>query len=176
MSPMVLIGSGALVLFAGVAIGLWLGSVYRARESAKSAEIQEELDRYRREVTDHFSVTAAHFQSIGEEYKKLYDHMATGVNALCDSAEQVGFIKLERHDGEPRSVAEGDQAPRDYEISVPDDVDQELPEIIPGDAAMQDLPDIEPTDEELAQAEAAEELLVDPDLVVDDGKGEKTLH
>ena len=98
MSPIVLIGAGLLIALAGTGLGYWLGSFGRKHESEKASELQAELDKYRRDVTEHFSETAAHFQTLGKEYRKLYEHMAVGAGALCDtdqSGPNLSFAPVE---------------------------------------------------------------------------------
>ena len=82
MSPIIIIGAGALILFIGVGLGYWFGNAGRKQETAKAGEIQAELADYRRQVSEHFSATASHFEAIGDEYRKLYAHMASGAGAL----------------------------------------------------------------------------------------------
>ena len=181
MNPMLMIGAAALLLL-GAGLGYWLGS---RRESDKASEIQVELDTYRKQVTEHFGETAAHFQAIGGEYKKLYQHMAAGAGQLCDGGDVVGFEPVEK-------LAEGvvideQSPPRDYEITGAEEGEQELPDIVssePGESEPKVME--EPTDEQLAETEAAEaqlaetetaeELLVDRELAVDEVNAEKTIH
>ena len=87
MNPMALIGAGALILLIGAGLGYWLGSSGRRKASAEAEEVRTELDNYRQQVTEHFSTTAAHFEAIGAEYRKLYEHMATGAGELCDAGQ-----------------------------------------------------------------------------------------
>ena len=85
MSPLVLIGFGVLILAVGLGLGYLLGNTIRSRETAKASDIEAELNKYRSDVTEHFNQTAAHFQSIGQQYRELYDHMALGAEALCET-------------------------------------------------------------------------------------------
>ena len=194
MNPMVTIVAGALLLLLGAGLGYWLGS---RRESDKTGEVQAELDAYRQQVTEHFSTTAAHFQAIGAEYRKLYDHMAEGAGQLCEGGEAVSFAPVEKLSA--GTVIDEPEPPRDYEIAEPHAGEQELPEIVAGEtgdeAATDDLPSdeklaaVEPTDEQLAEAEALEatleqpeveersdELLADRELTAEEIATDKTLH
>ena len=87
MSPIILIGLGAVVFGLGVGLGLGIAYFQRVRDTAKASDIQNELDEYRRHVNEHFSQTAQHFQSLGQQYQSLYEHMAEGAQALCDPAQ-----------------------------------------------------------------------------------------
>ena len=200
MNPMVTIVAGALLLLLGAGLGYWMGS---RRESDKTGEVQAELDAYRQQVTEHFSTTAAHFQAIGAEYRKLYDHMAEGAGQLCEGGEAVSFEPVEKLSA--GTVIDEPAQPRDYELAEPEAGEQELPEIVAGEssdeapvteaAATDDLPidekpaDVEPTDEQLAEAEVleatleqpvatekTEELLVDRELTAEEIAADKTLH
>jgi uncharacterized membrane-anchored protein YhcB (DUF1043 family) len=86
MSPIVLIGFGILILVIGLGLGYLFGNTIRAREIAKASDIEADLNKYRNDVTEHFNQTAAHFQSIGQQYKDLYEHMALGAEALCEES------------------------------------------------------------------------------------------
>jgi uncharacterized membrane-anchored protein YhcB (DUF1043 family) len=174
MNPMVTIVAGALLLLLGAGLGYWMGS---RRESDKTGEVQAELDAYRQQVTEHFSTTAAHFQAIGAEYRKLYDHMAEGAGQLCEGGEAVSFEPVEKLSA--GTVIDEPEPPRDYEIAETEAGEQELPEIVTGEssedvkgdtpateaAATDDMPideklvDAEPTDEQLAEAEVLEASL-----------------
>jgi uncharacterized membrane-anchored protein YhcB (DUF1043 family) len=174
MNPMILIGAGALILLIGAGLGYWLGSFGRRKASAEAEEVRAELDDYRRQVTEHFSTTAAHFEAIGAEYRKLYEHMATGAGELCEAGQYGRAVIFEPVE----KLAEGvviDEAepPRDYDIEEPDTPGEELPELVPSDSATPDID--EPTDVELAVTEATEELLTDHDLLPD-AETEKTIH
>ena len=57
MSPIVLIGAGALILLVGVGLGYVLSGVKGQRDAAKADEVRQELDRYRQEVSEHFGKT-----------------------------------------------------------------------------------------------------------------------
>ena len=75
MSPIILFGAGLLILGIGVGIGMWIGNLNTRKASAKAGELEAALDNYRREVSEHFSQSAAHFQAIGGEYRKLYGEL-----------------------------------------------------------------------------------------------------
>ena len=125
MNPMVMTAVGALLLLVGAVIGYLMAG---SRGSEKANEVQAELDDYRKQVTQHFSETAQHFQAIGAEYRKLYEHMATGAGQLCDGAEAVSFEPVEKlTEG---IVIDDAESPREYEIAEPEGGDQELPDIV----------------------------------------------
>ena len=176
MSPIALIGAGAVILLIGVGIGFLLGR----RDTTRADDIQAELDTYRRDVTEHFGRTAAHFQAIGAEYRKLYDHMASGEAALCDTGQGVAFKPAELLTEE--TVEAAPPQPRDYDIAESESAEQELPEIISSDTVAEPDSDLasetakEPSDAELAETEAVEDLLAERELAADDADTEKTIH
>lgn len=94
MSPIMLVGAGILLVGLGVGLGYLLAHTLGRREAAKASDIQNELDEYRRHVTEHFSETAEHFQALGEQYRSLYKHMATGAGALCDPAQADRMLEF----------------------------------------------------------------------------------
>ena len=190
MNPMVLIGAGVLILLIGAGLGYWLGNSGRRKASAETEEVRTELDNYRRQVTEHFSTTAAHFEAIGAEYRKLYEHMATGAGELCDASQAdraVIFEPVEKlaegiviDEAEAEAEAEA-EPPRDYDIADADAPGEELPELVPSETAAPDNdetvdePIKEPSDVELTATEAAEELLAEHELTPD-AETEKTIH
>lgn len=116
MSETILIVLGAIgFLAAGVGLGFWLSQARMRGESAKADEVQRQFDDYRREVTQHFGRTAEHFQAIGREYRELYEHMASGADALCE--REAADVKLSFA---PKAILESiaedsaPQAPRDF--------------------------------------------------------------
>ena len=91
MSPIILVGAGALLFGLGAGLGYWFS---RNREATKASDIQDELDEYRRHVTEHFSETAQHFQALGQQYRSLYKHMAHGADALCDPTHANAMLEF----------------------------------------------------------------------------------
>jgi uncharacterized membrane-anchored protein YhcB (DUF1043 family) len=175
MSPIVLIGAGALILLVGVGLGYVLSGVKGQRDAAKADEVRQELDRYRQEVSEHFGKTAEHFQAIGAEYRKLYEHMASGEASLCEPGRPVAFTPPELLTEVTESAEP--QPPRDYEIAESDEAAGELPEIVANDPVQAAEPEaLEPTDQDLVDTEATEELLAEHELAADDPDAEKTLH
>ena len=92
MSPIILVGAGILLFGLGLGLGFWFAHSQRKREATKATDIQNELDDYRRHVTEHFSETTQHFQAIGQQYQSLYKHMAQGADALCDPAQSDALL------------------------------------------------------------------------------------
>ena len=91
MSVITLVILGVAILCAGAGIGYWVGRSGLAGGNAKLEKVEGEFAEYRQSVNKHFSQTASHFQTIGEQYRELYEHMASGAKSLCasDDASQV---------------------------------------------------------------------------------------
>jgi len=92
MSPIILVGAGILLFGLGLGLGYWFAHSQRKREATRASDIQNELDDYRRHVTEHFGETAQHFQTLGQQYQSLYKHMAQGADALCDPAQSDALL------------------------------------------------------------------------------------
>ena len=92
MSPIILVGAGILLFGLGLGLGYWVAHSQRKREATRASDIQNELDDYRRHVTEHFGETAQHFQTLGQQYQSLYKHMAQGADALCDPAQSGALL------------------------------------------------------------------------------------
>jgi uncharacterized membrane-anchored protein YhcB (DUF1043 family) len=125
MSETTLIVLGAIgFLAAGMGLGFWFSQLRMRGKSAKADEIQQQLDDYRREVTQHFGQTADHFKAIGREYRELYEHMAGGAESLCDREALDTKLSFEPN-AILESIAEEQEAPapRDFaDENEPDDM------------------------------------------------------
>lgn len=85
MSEMLyLITGGVAIFFIGLGIGLWTAQLRSGKQAAKAADVQRQFDDYRQSVIEHFGRTAEHFQAIGQQYRELYEHMASGADTLID--------------------------------------------------------------------------------------------
>ena len=92
MSPIILVGAGILLFGFGLGLGYWFAHSQGKREATRASDIQNELDCYRRNVTEHFGETAQHFQTLGQQYQSLYKHMVQGAEALCDPTESDDLL------------------------------------------------------------------------------------
>ena len=115
--------TGLVCLVLGVVAGYVMASRMNSAPS-KVSELEQKLqdlqrthDRYREEVSEHFSTTAELVQQMTDSYKDVYQHLASGAQDLCSgevaskllptSHEPVFGISLQNHEGEI-------QAPKDY--------------------------------------------------------------
>ena len=179
MSPIILAGAGIVILGVGLGLGYWFAHIRRTREAAKACEVQQELDEYRRHVTEHFSETAQHFQEIGQQYRSLYKHMALGAEALCDSAQSDGLLGFAAGDAPEiavKTVDEPEDAPeviRDYaaaEESEPTPVEIKAEEPVvsepPTDAAATEEKKDKPAAEEVLAEQVSAATSINPDRTV----------
>jgi uncharacterized membrane-anchored protein YhcB (DUF1043 family) len=124
MNAILLASASVAILLVGGGIGFWVGRSGIGGGKARVQEAEAELEEYKRNVTEHFGQTAAHFQAIGKQYRELYEHMADGAQALCESEEagkQLLFApgadaqSTEVDDASAKTVEEGKaRPPTDY--------------------------------------------------------------
>ncbi len=92
---LILIAGGAGLLIVGLGLGFWAARLHSGKQIAQAADVQKQFDDYRQNVTEHFGRTAEHFQAIGEQYRELYEHMASGADTLIDPQaidEKLSFV------------------------------------------------------------------------------------
>jgi len=90
-----IIAGGVAILLIGLGLGFWAAQLRSGKEVAKAADVQQQFDDYRESVTAHFGRTAEHFQAISQQYRELYEHMASGADALIDQQaidEKLSFV------------------------------------------------------------------------------------
>lgn len=90
-----IIAGGVGLLLIGLGLGFWAAQLRSGKQVAKVADVQRQFDDYRQGVTEHFGRTAEHFQSIGQQYRELYEHMASGADTLFDQQamdEKLSFV------------------------------------------------------------------------------------
>src|SRR5690606_38614774 len=76
-----------------LAIGIVIGFIISGRTKAAPSkltdlekqleELQNSHNRYREEVSSHFSMTAELVQQMTDSYRDVYQHLATGAQELC---------------------------------------------------------------------------------------------
>ncbi|MFK7885430.1 MAG: YhcB family protein [Gammaproteobacteria bacterium] len=99
MEPVAIVGICIVVLIVGYLLGLAVGKSGATKQSNEVEEARAELKQYREEVSEHFGKTATHFQALGQNYRELYDHMASGADALFeqgDGDKAVAFVPMEQ--------------------------------------------------------------------------------
>lgn len=135
---------GTTVLIAGALfiIGLTIGGIagrWRGQHDNKSKQLEEEVDKlrndmndYKEEVGEHFHKTGELFNTMTQNYREIYEHLATGAQKL--SNDEASIFQLNGFNDAPKlsdsssdsTVPSGEsdkppQAPNDYPL--PDDLD-----------------------------------------------------
>ena len=159
MSPIILVGAGILLFGLGLGLGYWFSHM---REATKTGDIQNELDEYRRHVTEHFSETAQHFQALGEQYRSLYKHMAQGAGALCDPAQTDAMLEFPAAD--TAALTAGSDAEEDAPEPIRDYAPEEEAEPVEVEVTAEEpespetVEEISTTDEAIVKSDADEEI------------------
>jgi uncharacterized membrane-anchored protein YhcB (DUF1043 family) len=75
-----------LGLLAGAGLGYWLGLVAQRRQGGgkSAAELRQQHDQFREQVTDHFAETAELVNKLTDSYKDVFDHLSSGAQQLAD--------------------------------------------------------------------------------------------
>lgn len=111
----------ALAAFVGAILGslITLVSLRRKNKGQTVAGLAQELDEYRDSVSDHFSTTSELFKDLTEKYRDVYNHLATGSEALCKDPIEHGQLEF-RPPQALESSADATDIPAESELS--DDV------------------------------------------------------
>lgn len=92
---------GTTVIIAGLLfiVGLTVGGIagrWRGQRHNKSQELEKEVDRlrtdmqqYRDEVGQHFNKTGELFNTMTQNYRETYAHLATGAQKLSDDKTDI---------------------------------------------------------------------------------------
>ena len=176
MSPIILVGAGILLFGLGLGLGYWFS---HKREATKACDVQNELDEYRRHVTEHFSETAQHFQALGQQYRSLYQHMAHGADALCDPAQTDAMLEFPAADTATLTSGTDEQgdAPEPIRDYAPEEVSEPVPveEIAAEPPASEPLTETSTADETPAEVTSKEEI-ADAISEPTPAEAERTVH
>lgn len=188
MSPFVLIGGSIFLLGIGAGLGYLLAHRLLSRDAKAVSEVQEELDAYRKEVTEHFGETAQHFQALGQQYQSLYRHLAQGAGTLCDPTESNALLEFSQKEAGLAAAAEADEAEvvpdapmHDAPIDYVAEQDEASAEPEPAEAAMEaaeaeEVLEEPPATGEVAAESPAEEVSAEPVPAPEPRDGERTVH
>ena len=111
-------GIGLIGFAFGVACGVGIGylTLCNSRRSQllqeKCETLQREFDAYRSQVGQHFQRTSELVQKMTESYREVYEHLATGSQALCQSP--VTTPRLDIPDQPVLESAKTGQAPESF--------------------------------------------------------------
>ncbi len=123
-----IIAGGVALLLIGLGLGFWAAQLRNGKQVAKAADVQKQFDDYRQNVTEHFGRTAEHFQSIGEQYRELYEHMASGATTLLDPQaldDKLSFMQPEKIEPPADFARDEAEAPIEEQAAVTDDQEAE---------------------------------------------------
>jgi uncharacterized protein len=129
-----------LVVAIGIALGfsaarLWPGAGTRITELERERDAaREALRHYRQDVNEHFARTAQLFDKVTGDYRRLYEHLATGsrqLTAIPAEAADTALEEPERRRLARDAAAAGPPAPAaesalQVEQPSPDDPGPEL--------------------------------------------------
>ena len=77
----------------------------RAGGGKTAAELKTELSDYKENVAEHFQTTASLLHDMTEQYRSVYEHMASGAQTLCDPERATSQIESLRAGLLPASVS-----------------------------------------------------------------------
>lgn len=110
-----------------LAVGMVIGYFFAGRINSnptKVTELEQKLqdlqrshDRYRDEVSEHFSTTAELVQQMTESYRDVYQHLASGAQELCTGEVASKLLPTSSDTVFGNTLADSDdqvQAPKDY--------------------------------------------------------------
>ncbi|MEO1036580.1 MAG: DUF1043 family protein [Pseudomonadota bacterium] len=174
--------AGLVCFLAGLGIGYWFARSGREIEASKVAAAESALADYKDKVNSHFETTAQHFNLIGQQYRDLYEHMATSSESLLgdgdERANPFPRLALMPAAADADVVADADDVDEVVEAAVAtddsidaesataevaaddttDDASAEAPKdyVVAADTDQPEQIDDEPTDEPLTGAGEAE--------------------
>lgn len=89
----------------------------RTRQLEQDLEVaRNELGIYRKDVNRHFLKTSLLFNKLTDDYREIYEHLATGAQSLCSERPGATDLKLPENDILPGLAAHAEQ---DTQESIP---------------------------------------------------------
>ncbi len=164
MNEITMVAAAVLLLLAGAGIGFLLGRKGRSNATSKLEETRAEFDDYRRDVTRHFDQTAQQFQTIGQQYRDLYEHMAKGAESFCIPTEPGSALPFSTQTRLPTDIEEAetvigetpefaaDEQPKDHVVEEPVVDEPVETEAIAEEASAEDIDAAETTEAEGVEA------------------------
>ena len=180
MNPIILAAAGILLFGLGLGLGFWFARIRGKRDAIKASDIQNEMDDYRRRVSEHFGETAQHFEAIGKQYRSLYKHMAQGAGALCDTAQSDALLEFAGGDAEAitsRATDEPEGPPeviRDYADAEEIDSAEVEPLVEASDTSAS--PESSPVSGDIAAEPPAEDVIADQVETPTPVETDRTVH
>ena len=168
MNEITMVAAAVLLLLAGAGIGFLLGRKGRSDATSKLEETRAEFDDYRKDVTRHFDQTAQQFQTIGQQYRELYEHMAKGAETFCIPTEPGSALPFSAQTRLPTDVEEtetvidetpevvAEEQPKDHVVEEPLVEEQLGEETVEAEAVAEEEPAMEAEGADTESAEAAD--------------------
>lgn len=111
-----LVGLAAGALIGGGVVWWWKRGAGVARTMA---ELQQENQRFKAEVTDHFVETARLINQLTDSYKAVFDHLSSAAQRLVDPEDLSARLSVEQREvrlhrigaSAPAAAAQRDVAP-----------------------------------------------------------------
>ena len=90
--------SGAIVFAIGGGVGFYIARQVKDKHTLgleKQLETtQNQLSEYQGEVNRHFLKTSLLFNKLTDDYREVYEHLATGAQKLCNDKPRVTTLDL----------------------------------------------------------------------------------
>jgi len=111
----------------GILFGLFFGRGKEVHPTAQIKELEEslgqakqEMEDYRGEVTEHFGKTAELFNQLTNDYREVYEHLATSSEKLC--GDQVEKLKALSSDSVEKPLIESEEV--SHEVQAEESANQ----------------------------------------------------
>jgi len=103
-STLVIVAIALLAMGAGLAVGWTMGTRKRGNRD-QIIELETRLERalesradYEADVAEHFGQTAQLLNKLTNDYRAVYNHLASGADKLCDGEVTIPPASLERQE------------------------------------------------------------------------------
>ena len=117
-----------VIAIAALIVGALLGFLFGRNGNSGSREVrlaeeldrtQHELEKYRDEVNQHFSVTADLVNDLTNQYQKVHQHLASSASVLCRDEKLVATLQKQAGIEQQASETEPEPQAKSDEIHMP---------------------------------------------------------
>jgi len=153
---------GFISFTVGIACGIGIaylmtGNRRRTQElQDKLQSLQQEFDSYHDQVGQHFLKTSELVQNMTESYRDVYEHLATGSQALCQTPVNTPRLDLPEHptlESQPQTPAANQETMGAFPDAQADGLDDQESDAFLGDAPR--VPTLETENRESRSGSAA---------------------
>jgi len=102
----------------------------------KLDQLQQEFDSYQDQVGQHFRKTSQLVQTMTDSYRSVYEHLASGSEALCQDPASTPRLDFPQHiglDTDAGALASDINVTGAFSDAVTDNAENMITESIPGD-------------------------------------------